>query len=176
MGWQRWLEKVTAGVAAHLNPGESIRRVVVAATRSRLWQLLPTTAFFLGLLVIDTAGRSLVHSHKIATMTVLICLLLTGEVARAFVKSRIIVVTDQRVLVFNGGYYSSMPGKQPARELPLAIQVDIPSSRSTSFDAVGERLYVRRSFATAHEGGASTSHQVPAVARDATTRVDRQAS
>lgn len=176
MGWQRWLKKVTVGVAAHLSPGESIRRVVLAQTRSRLWQLLPTTAFFLGLLFIDTAGRSFEHSNKIATMTVLIFLLLMGQVARAFAKSRIIVVTDQRVLVFNGGYYSSMPGKQLARELPLAIQVDIPSSRSTSFDAVGERLYVRRSFATAHDAGAPTAHRAPAVARDATTRADRQAS
>jgi hypothetical protein len=59
---------------------------------------------------------------------------------------RVVVVTDQRILVCRSGRMRTTPVKEVLRELPRATRIGPPSGLWWRCETLGERLYVNKRF------------------------------
>jgi hypothetical protein len=60
---------------------------------------------------------------------------------------RIVVVTDQRIMVFQAGRLKTTTIRSLLRELPRATQIGPPSGLWYRTDVIGEKLYIHKRFA-----------------------------
>jgi hypothetical protein len=63
-----------------------------------------------------------------------------------FTHYRIVVVTTQRILVYESGRWKATQVKQRLRELPRGIRIGPPHGGWYRTDALGETLYIARAY------------------------------
>ncbi|WP_030167880.1 PH domain-containing protein [Spirillospora albida] len=59
---------------------------------------------------------------------------------------RVVVVTNQRILVCRSGRMTMTPVKEVLRELPRSTRIGQPKGLWWSTDALGEKLYIHKRF------------------------------
>ena len=143
MNREALLRKISSGVSQYLQPGEVINRAVAAQTVSQLWQVLPLV-LMLGAFVV---AHFILHADKFVVVAILAIVFVAYLALNSKVLYCYVIVTDQRVLVVDGGYFGANPGQRLLHELSIETRTGIPLKRWRRIDVLAERLYVRYSIA-----------------------------
>jgi uncharacterized membrane protein YgcG len=142
MDGERYLRRIGAGVKTYLQPEEIVERVVSAQTYNQFLQMAPIAVMVVAFVV----GNYVIHANKSIVVIVLVAMFFSFLALNSKNKFRYVVVTNQRVLLVDGGYFGTDPGAQLLRKFSRDKGTNIPSTRYKSFNTLGERLYVRYSI------------------------------
>jgi hypothetical protein len=141
-----YIRRISEGSKNYLKPDETVDRVVAAQTFSQLLLVLPMAVMVVAFIF----ARIYFHGSKgyvIAGLVVLFALFLFMA---SKVEYRYALVTDQRVVLVDGGYFGTDPGQRLLGRFPRDAASAIPSKKRQRFDVLGERLYVRYSITAEH--------------------------
>jgi hypothetical protein len=137
-----YIRRISEGSKTFLKPDETVERVVAAQTVSQLLLLLPMAV----MVVAFVFARIYFHGSKGYEIAGLVLLFVVFLAIANKVEYRYVLVTDQRVILVDGGYFGTDPGQRLIGRFPRDAAKAIPSKKRQRFDVLAERLYVRYSY------------------------------
>jgi hypothetical protein len=146
-----YIRRISEGSKTYLKPDEIVDRVVAAQSVSQLVLLLPMVVMVLAFVL----ARIFFHGSKGYVIAGLVILFALFLFIASKVDYRYALVTDQRVVLVDGGYFGTEPGQRLIGRFPRESDSQIPSKKRQRFDVLGERLYVRYSITAEHASTAS---------------------
>ena len=146
-----YIRRISEGSKTYLKPDEIVDRVVAAQSVSQLVLLLPMVVMVLAIVLV----RIFFHGSKGYVIAGLVILFALFLFIASKVDYRYALVTDQRVVLVDGGYFGTEPGQRLIGRFPRESDSQIPSKKRQRFDVLGERLYVRYSITAEHASTAS---------------------
>ncbi|MHB1210371.1 MAG: hypothetical protein ACYC1I_11805 [Acidimicrobiales bacterium] len=134
---RQWGTNAQSEVQPHLHSDEVLLRIVQAASVGRVWWLALIELFY-----VSTGIRGIFHfPSKAVAIGMIVVIFFAGCAALRLTRFRNIVVTDQRILVFDAGFWARHPTKRLLREFAPIRATEIPSKRWRRFVSMGEALY-----------------------------------
>lgn len=139
---RQWRTNAESAVQPYLHSDEVLLRIVQAASVGHVWSMA-----LIELLCVSVFIRGIFHfPSKILSIAMIIVIFLAENAAMILTRYRNLVVTDQRILVFDSGVWARRPTKRLLSELPLIPATAIPSRRWRRFVSMGEALYFLESW------------------------------